>query len=72
MLLKKLLKKMFFGVVLSLCLLLGIQQNQVWAATATQPETLPNLESEVDQFLTSIPSGYYTISSVEKLKSLLI
>jgi rhodanese-related sulfurtransferase len=71
MLLKKLLKKMFFGVVLSLCLLLGIQQNQVWAATATQPETLPNLESEVDQFLTSIPSGYYTISSVEKLKSLL-
>ncbi|MEB3283602.1 MAG: rhodanese-like domain-containing protein [Lyngbya sp.] len=68
---KKLLQKTLFGVVLSLCLFLGIPQNPVWAATATQPETLPNLESEVDQFLTSIPSGYYTISSVDGLKNLL-
>ncbi|WP_228058923.1 rhodanese-like domain-containing protein [Nostoc sp. LEGE 06077] len=30
-----------------------------------------NLESGVDSFLTSIPAGYYTIASVEELKSLL-
>jgi hypothetical protein len=30
-----------------------------------------NMESGVDRFLTSIPSGYYTIANVEGLKNLL-
>ncbi|MEA5580200.1 rhodanese-like domain-containing protein [Nodularia harveyana UHCC-0300] len=30
-----------------------------------------NVESTIDNFLTSIPPGYYTIASVERLKNLL-
>ncbi|MEA5571134.1 rhodanese-like domain-containing protein [Calothrix sp. UHCC 0171] len=37
----------------------------------TLPEETLNLELGVDRFLTSIPAGYYTIASVEGLKSLL-
>ncbi|MFZ1026659.1 MAG: rhodanese-like domain-containing protein [Limnoraphis robusta] len=68
---KKLLQKTLLGLALLLYLFLGVEQNSLWAATVTQPNTFPDLELEVDQFLTSIPSGYYTIGSVEKLKSLL-
>jgi rhodanese-related sulfurtransferase len=68
---KKRLQKTLLGLALLLYLFLGVEQNSLWAATVTQPNTFPDLELEVDQFLTSIPSGYYTIGSVEKLKSLL-
>jgi rhodanese-related sulfurtransferase len=40
--------------------------SQVWMPTLSKPI---NLKSEVDLYLTSMPAGYYTISSVEKLKS---
>ncbi|AFY44081.1 Rhodanese-like protein [Nostoc sp. PCC 7107] len=64
------------------CLLLGVGHNLALAATPTQAESIsqarmqtlsesPNVESGVDSFLTSIPAGYYTIASVEELKSLL-
>ncbi|MEA5573694.1 rhodanese-like domain-containing protein [Calothrix sp. UHCC 0171] len=64
------------------CLLLGAGLNPTLAATLTQAESIsqprmqtlskpPNVESGVDSFLTSIPAGYYTIATVEELKSLL-
>ncbi len=63
-------------------LLVGIEQNLALAATLIQAESISqakmqtqseprNLESGVDSFLTSIPAGYYTIATVEELKSLL-
>ncbi len=38
---------------------------------AAVTEISPNVALELDQFLTSIPAGYYTIASVEGLKKLL-
>jgi rhodanese-related sulfurtransferase len=40
--------------------------SQVWVPTLSKPI---DLKSEVNHFLTSMPVGYYTIASIEKLKS---
>ncbi len=40
--------------------------SQVWMPTLSKPI---DLKSEIDLYLTSMPAGYYTIASVEKLKS---
>lgn len=64
------------------CLWLGIAHNPSMAATlrsvesglenSVQPSSeISNLEAGVDRFLTSIPSGYYTIANVAGLKNLL-
>ncbi|AFZ00188.1 Rhodanese-like protein [Calothrix sp. PCC 6303] len=83
MMYKKLTQTILLGFALWLCLLVGVGQNPIIAATFTKTgsisqermqtmseETL-NLESEVDRFLGSIPAGYYTIASVGGLKNLL-
>jgi rhodanese-related sulfurtransferase len=70
------------GFAIWFCLLVGVGQNPSIAATLTQAESISqakmqtqseprNLESGVDRFLTSIPTGYYTIANVEGLKNLL-
>jgi rhodanese-related sulfurtransferase len=82
MIFKKTIKTILLGFAIWFCLLVGLGPNPILAATLTEagsiyqesmqamPEPL-NLESGVDRFLTSIPSGYYTIASVAGLKSLL-
>lgn len=82
--LKKLIQTILLGFTLWVCLCFGAGQNPIMAATldveagsisAQRMQTLfdepINMELEVDRFLTSIPVGYYTISNVEGLKSLL-
>lgn len=70
------------GFALWFCLWLSVGQNQVIATVLSETKPislesiqtfseLPTLESEIDRFLTSIPPGYYTIATVEGLKSLL-
>lgn len=80
---KKSIQTILLGFALCFCLLVGVGQNLALAATPTQTESISqekmqamsektvNLESTIDRFLTSIPPGYYTISSVEGLKNLL-
>ncbi|MDB9495272.1 rhodanese-like domain-containing protein [Spirulina major CS-329] len=81
MIFKKPIQTILLGLILLFCLLLGIEQNPILAATLieTKPilqekmqamsEKTVNLESGIDRFLTSIPPGYYTIASVEELKN---
>jgi rhodanese-related sulfurtransferase len=80
MIFKKPIQTLLLGLALWVCLLLGVEQNPTMAATLTEAESISqsriqtlseplNLESGVDRFLTSIPAGYYTIVSVEGLKS---
>ncbi len=77
---KKLIQTTLIGFTLLIFLLIGVEQNSVIAATLTEAGAISqargqtlheslDLESEVDRYLTSIPSGYYTISNVEGLKS---
>ena len=61
---KNLLSKILLGLALSTCLFFGIVSPSI-------AEVPLNVESGVDRFLTSIPSGYYTIANVEGLKNLL-
>jgi rhodanese-related sulfurtransferase len=61
---KNLLSKILLGFALSTCLFFGVVSPSI-------AEVPLNVESGVDRFLTSIPSGYYTIANVEKLKNLL-
>jgi rhodanese-related sulfurtransferase len=61
---KNLLSKILLGLALSTCLFFGVVSPSI-------AEVPLNVESGVDRFLTSIPSGYYTIANVEKLKNLL-
>ena len=80
---KKSIQTILLGFALCFCLLFGIGQNPILAATIietepifqermqTMSEKTVNLESGVDRFLTSIPTGYYTIANVQGLKSLL-
>jgi hypothetical protein len=65
------------GLVLSLFLfigLMGLEQKFVLAAIAPDSPRIPleiaapNLTTDVTDFLTEIPAGYYTVSSVEALK----
>ncbi len=78
----KLIRTLLFGLTLWMCLWLGIGHNSSMAATLTSvgsgleksvqtPDESSNLETGVDRFLTSIPSGYYTITNVAGLKNLL-
>lgn len=80
MIFKKPIQTILLGLALWVCLLFGVGQNPIMAATLTEAEsisqeriqTLPEplyLESEIDRFLKSIPAGYYTIASVQGLKS---
>ncbi len=83
MLFKKSIQTILLGFALWVCLLFGGGQNPIMAANLpssaimTDTEALsdtqgfPRLESAVDQYLMSMPSGYYTISNVEALKSLM-
>ncbi|WP_373693633.1 rhodanese-like domain-containing protein [Limnofasciculus baicalensis] len=83
MIFKKTIPTILLGFVIWFCLLIGVGQNPIIAATITETgstfqegiqtmsEESLNLESGVDRFLTSIPAGYYTIGTVKGLKSLL-
>jgi rhodanese-related sulfurtransferase len=82
MIFKKSIQTILLGFAIWFCLLVGVGQNPSIAATLTQAESISqakmqtqseprNLESGVDRFLTSIPTGYYTIANVEGLKNLL-
>jgi len=83
MLFKKSIQTIVLGFALWLCLLFGAGQNPIMAANLTSsavitdpkvlsdPQGFPKLESAVDQYLMSMPSGYYTIGNVEALKSLM-
>ncbi|MBE9182354.1 rhodanese-like domain-containing protein [Oculatella sp. LEGE 06141] len=75
----KLIRTLLLGLVLGMYFWLGLGHNSSMAATLTsitsgleksvQPlDEISNLESGVDRFLTSIPSGYYTIANVARLK----
>lgn len=64
MMFKNLLSKILLGLALSICLFFGV-------APPSIAEVALNVKSGVDGFLTSIPSGYYTIANVEGLKNLL-
>ncbi|MEA5505369.1 rhodanese-like domain-containing protein [Halotia wernerae UHCC 0503] len=81
MIFKNFLSTILLGLALSICFFFGIGQPSIAAAPspafmfgvklAAVATVSPNVELEVDQFLTSIPAGYYTIASVEGLKNLL-
>jgi rhodanese-related sulfurtransferase len=84
MLFKKSFQTIVLGFVLWVCLLLSADYNPTMATTLnmeaksvsqgqiqTLSEDVLNLKPEVDRFLTSIPSGYYTIATIEDLKSFL-
>ncbi len=80
---KKSIQTILLGFALWICLGLSAGQSPIMAANLpssaaiADPEVLSDpqgflrLESAVDQYLMSIPSGYYTISNVEALKSLM-
>lgn len=80
---KKLIQTTLIGLAIWICLVMGVGQNPSIAAnlgsstTMTAPKVLPDaqgfprLESAVDKYLMSLPSGYYTVSNVEALKSLM-
>ena len=71
------------GLVFLVCLYFGMGQSPIIATTLTEsppmsvfkvqpvPEVMPNVGLGLDQFLTSLPRGYYTIGSVAELKSLI-
>lgn len=76
---KNRIKTALIGFAVWIFLLIGMGQNFA-IADPMEPRTIDqermqildepvNLESGVDRFLTSLPSGYYTISNVEELKS---
>lgn len=65
------------SIVLSFCLLLGLQPNAIASTSIDKTDTwasiegYPRLEMALDKYLMAIPSGYYTIANVEELKSLM-
>jgi len=79
----KSIRSLFLVLVLSLYLFLGIGKNPSLAGTTpktgsifekiitTSSNESVNLASGIDHFLTSMPSGYYTISSIDTLKKAL-
>ncbi|PSB03674.1 rhodanese-like domain-containing protein [Merismopedia glauca] len=79
MIFKKFLSTILLGLALSIGLFFGVGQPSIAAVpspifmvgvkVATVAEVSPNVELEVDRFLTSIPVSYYTIATVEDLKS---
>jgi rhodanese-related sulfurtransferase len=79
MMIKKLFSVALLGTILWVGAFLGGGQPTALAASApmaitetvsqTVSDDLSNLELSIDRFLTSIPSDYYTIASVEGLKN---
>lgn len=81
MIFKKTIPTILLGFAIWFCLLVSVGQNPLFAATLrenkpifpermqTMSEKTVNLASDVDRFITSIPPGYYTIATVEKLKN---
>jgi rhodanese-related sulfurtransferase len=65
---KKLIQTIVIGCVIALCFFTGIDQSQSFAAAL--PASM-NLQSGVDRFLTSIPDSYFTIATIEELKSVI-
>ncbi len=78
---RKLIQTTSLGLILFLCVLLSFGQSPAIAATVTETrlisqsqmpaisEAAVTLESGVDRFLTSIPSGYFTIANIAGLKT---
>jgi len=72
---------LLLGSIIFLCVLLSLGQPSALAATFTDTrlvsqseipaisEAAPTLESGIDRFLTSIPSGYFTIANIAGLKT---
>lgn len=82
MLFKQPIQPLLLGFALCFFLWAVVGQNPTIAAAFTEAESISqesmqtlaeplNLEAGVDRFLTSMPSGYYTIANVEGLKKLL-
>ena len=80
MMFKKLIQTVLLGLVIWSCLSIDLEQNSILAATLTETASISqakmsnpskplNLELRIDRFLMSMPAGYYTIASVEQLKS---
>jgi rhodanese-related sulfurtransferase len=73
MIFKKFFSTILLGLALSIGFFFGVGQPSMAAAPSPTfmvgVKVAPNVELGVDRFLTSIPVGYYTIASVEKLKS---
>ena len=83
----KSIPSLLFGILLSFCLLWGIQPSTIASELitsepiASEPidipsqlssiEAYPPLEIALEQYLMAIPSGYYTIASAEELKNLM-
>lgn len=65
---KKLIQTIVIGCAIALCFFTGIDQSQSFAAAL--PASM-NLQSGVDRFLTSIPDSYFTIATIEELKSVI-
>jgi rhodanese-related sulfurtransferase len=77
---KKLVCTILLGLAIFVCFSIGNGQNLILASTLSESGSMPqvwvptlsksiDLKSEVNYFLTSMPVGYYTIATVEKLKS---
>ena len=80
MMFNKLIQTILLGFVIWSCFSINPKQNSILAATITETASISqskipnpskplNLELKVDRFLMSMPAGYHTIASVEKLKS---
>ncbi|MCG9890729.1 MAG: rhodanese-like domain-containing protein [Thermosynechococcaceae cyanobacterium MS004] len=77
------IQAIFLGLALGIFLWLGMGQNPILAAPlealaqrtdsaiVSAQQDFSALESAVDQYLMAMPKGYYTISKVEELKSLM-
>ena len=79
MIFNKPIQNLLLGFALCFFLWVGICHNPTIATTLTKAETMSqekmqtppeslNLQLEVDRFLKSIPSGYYTIANIAGLK----
>ena len=81
--LKQSIQTILLGLALCFWLLVGMDPPPLLAAPLKDATPIPkidmqtiaekpvDLETGVDRFLTSMPAGYYTIATVEKLKDLL-
>ena len=80
MMFKKLIQTVLLGFLIWSFFSIDLEQNSILAATLTETASISqskipnpskplNLELKVERFLMSMPAGYYTIASVEKLKS---